>query len=92
MVAPWLSSDIDDPCHTTSSTGSTADQPPYRICACSARHHHRLIHHSEWEVEISPDGLPRFTAPHWVTPDIATANPTWRVMIAETFPRRRTAA
>ncbi|GIH02058.1 HNH endonuclease [Rhizocola hellebori] len=31
-------------------------------------HHHRLIHHSEWEVRIGPDGLPEFLPPSYMDP------------------------
>ena len=55
-------------------------------------HHHRLIHHTAWTVRIAEDGLPAFTAPPWTNPSIATANPTWRVTINNTFPIRPTAA
>jgi hypothetical protein len=55
-------------------------------------HHHRLIHHSPWEVGIGADGLPVFTPPDWVTPEVATADPTWRVRLREAFPIRRPAA
>jgi len=55
-------------------------------------HHHRLIHHSDWDVEIGPDGLPTFTPPAWLSPDIAAKDPTWRIALAERFPRRPSAA
>jgi Domain of unknown function (DUF222)/HNH endonuclease len=33
-------------------------------------HHHRLIHHSEWQVRINPkDGLPDFIPPTYIDPD-----------------------
>jgi hypothetical protein len=50
-------------------------------------HHHRLIHHSAWEVTIAADGLPAFTPPPWVTPDIACKDPTWRITLRERHPR-----
>jgi hypothetical protein len=50
-------------------------------------HHHRLVHHSEWDV-VMDDGLPRFIAPPWVSPDIATADPTWRITLQDAFPRQ----
>ena len=31
-------------------------------------HHHRLIHHSEWEVRIAADGLPEFLPPSYMDP------------------------
>ncbi|OKA08620.1 HNH endonuclease signature motif containing protein [Amycolatopsis regifaucium] len=30
--------------------------------------HHRLIHHSEWKVQIAQDGLPEFTPPSYLDP------------------------
>ena len=50
-------------------------------------HHHRLIHHSEWEVAINADGLPVFIAPAWVTREIATADPSWRITLEERHSR-----
>jgi hypothetical protein len=33
-------------------------------------HHHRLIHHSEWQIRINPkDGLPEFTPPAYIDAD-----------------------
>jgi Domain of unknown function (DUF222)/HNH endonuclease len=33
-------------------------------------HHHRLIHHSDWQVRINPkDGLPEFTPPTYIDQD-----------------------
>jgi hypothetical protein len=33
-------------------------------------HHHRLIHHSDWQVRINPkDGLPEFTPPAYIDAD-----------------------
>ncbi|HTY72122.1 MAG TPA: HNH endonuclease signature motif containing protein, partial [Actinomycetes bacterium] len=55
-------------------------------------HHHRLIHHSAWEVDIGADGMPVFSPPDWVTPDIATADPTWRILLSARFRRRPRAA
>jgi hypothetical protein len=55
-------------------------------------HHHRLIHHSAWDVHLEPDGLPAFTPPPWVTPDIATTNPTWRITIHNRHPKQPRAA
>ncbi|MFD9892734.1 DUF222 domain-containing protein [Amycolatopsis sp. NPDC059027] len=34
------------------------------VLLCSI--HHRLIHHSEWEVRITTDGLPEFIPPVWL--------------------------
>jgi hypothetical protein len=30
------------------------------------RHHHRLVHHSEWEVRITASGVPEFIPPAWL--------------------------
>jgi hypothetical protein len=30
------------------------------------RHHHRLIHHSEWEVRMTSSGMPEFIPPAWL--------------------------
>jgi hypothetical protein len=30
--------------------------------------HHRLLHHSDWQVRIAPDGLPEFVPPTWMDP------------------------
>ena len=32
------------------------------------RRHHRMIHHSEWEVRMSNIGLPEFIPPRWIAP------------------------
>ena len=34
-------------------------------CAMLCRVHHRLLHHSEWQVRIH-DGLPEFIPPAWI--------------------------
>jgi hypothetical protein len=68
--------------------GSTALSNLVLLCP----HHHRVLHHTPWAVIIAADGLPSFTAPDWVTPDIATADPTWRVTINKRFPRQPRAA
>ncbi|MFD9890606.1 DUF222 domain-containing protein [Amycolatopsis sp. NPDC059027] len=34
------------------------------VLVCSV--HHKLIHHSEWEVRITTDGLPEFIPPAWL--------------------------
>ena len=57
---------------------------PNLVLLCG--HHHRLIHHTPWAVTIAEDGLPIFIPPPWVNPHIATADPTWRVTIADAFP------
>jgi len=30
--------------------------------------HHRLLHHDDWTVHITPDGRPELTPPAWVDP------------------------
>lgn len=32
-------------------------------------HHHRVVHHQGWEVDIGADGHPWFTPPPWTDPD-----------------------
>jgi len=32
------------------------------------RRHHRMIHHSAWEVRMNISGLPEFIPPHWIDP------------------------
>src|SRR4051794_26722788 len=51
-------------------------------------HPHRLIHHTPWAVTITDDGLPTFTPPPWLNTHITTADPTWRVLLNERFPRQ----
>ena len=31
--------------------------------------HHTAIHHRQWQVRITPDGLPEFTPPPWIDPN-----------------------
>ncbi len=33
------------------------------------RRHHRMIHHSEWEVRMNNIGLPEFIPPRWIDPN-----------------------
>ena len=33
------------------------------------RRHHRMIHHSEWNVRMSNIGLPEFIPPRWIDPN-----------------------
>ena len=33
------------------------------------RRHHRIIHHSEWEVRMTGSGVPEFIPPRWIDPD-----------------------
>jgi hypothetical protein len=41
---------------------------PNLVLLCG--YHHRLIHHSDWQVKINPkDGLPQFTPPAYIDPD-----------------------
>ncbi|MGH3567422.1 MAG: DUF222 domain-containing protein [Pseudonocardia sp.] len=37
-------------------------------CAMLCRVHHRLLHHSEWQVRIH-DGVPEFIPPAWIDPE-----------------------
>ena len=39
--------------------------------------HHRVIHHHGWDVDIGPDGHPRFYPPPWIDPSRAP-RPPWR--------------
>lgn len=32
-------------------------------------HHHRLVHHDDWEVRVAADGLPDFIPPAWLDPE-----------------------
>ena len=40
-------------------------------------HHHQLVHHHGWDVDIGPDGHPRFHPPPWIDPE-RTPRPPWR--------------
>ena len=40
-------------------------------------HHHHLVHHHGWDVDIGPDGHPRFYPPPWIDPT-RTPRPPWR--------------
>jgi uncharacterized protein DUF222 len=40
-------------------------------------HHHHLVHHHGWDVDIGPDGHPRFYPPPWIDPS-RTPRPPWR--------------
>jgi hypothetical protein len=52
--------------HITSwlNGGPTALHNAVLLC----RHHHRHIHHSEWKVQLGPDGHPQFYPPTWIDP------------------------
>ena len=39
--------------------------------------HHRVIHHHGWDVDLGPDGHPRFHPPPWIDPT-RTPRPPWR--------------
>ena len=39
--------------------------------------HHRTIHHHGWDVDLAPDGHPRFHPPPWIDPT-RTPRPPWR--------------
>ena len=43
--------------------------------------HHRLVHHSDWDVTMGADGYAVFHPPRWLHPDITMADPTWRTRI-----------
>jgi hypothetical protein len=32
-------------------------------------HHHRVIHHSGWQLQFGPDGRPEYVPPPWIDPD-----------------------
>ncbi|WP_330277621.1 HNH endonuclease [Lentzea sp. NBC_00516] len=49
-----------------SNGGGTSVDNAVLLC----RNHHRLIHHSEWEIRMV-QGLPRFYPPGWLDPDRA---------------------
>jgi Domain of unknown function (DUF222) len=38
-------------------------------CVLLCRHHHSVVHHDGWDVEIALDGLPTFYPPAWIDPD-----------------------
>ena len=40
-------------------------------------HHHRLIHHDGWHVQLDRHGLPEFRPPPWIDPT-QTPRPPWR--------------
>jgi hypothetical protein len=40
-------------------------------------YHHRLVHHGGWEIDIGPNGHPRFTPPAWIDPR-QVPRPCWR--------------
>ncbi len=40
-------------------------------------HDHHLVHHHGWDVDIGPDGHPRFYPPPWIDPT-RTHRPPWR--------------
>ncbi|MDG4840789.1 DUF222 domain-containing protein [Micromonospora sp. WMMD967] len=44
--------------------GSTSIANAVLLCA----HHHRLLHHSDWTVQLANDGHPEFVPPAWLDP------------------------
>lgn len=46
-------------------------------------HHHRVVHHEGWDVDIGTDGHPRFHPPPWIDPH-RTPRPCWRPPDLET--------
>ncbi len=40
-------------------------------------HHHRVVHHHGWDVDIGPDGHPQFHPPPWIDPH-QIPRPAWR--------------
>jgi hypothetical protein len=45
--------------------GPTALENAVLLC----RHHHRQIHHTDWDVRLAADGHPEFLPPAWLDPD-----------------------
>jgi hypothetical protein len=33
------------------------------------RYHHRVLHHSDWEVRLGPDGRPEYLPPETLDPE-----------------------
>ena len=63
--------------------GATALGNLVLLCA----HHHRVVHHQEWDVRIGEDGHPEFTPPPWVP--LPAAPPPWRTALRELLPDPR---
>ena len=59
--------------HHWANGGPTALNNLVLLCG----HHHRLIHHSDWQVRLKPDGRPEFIPPPWIDPS-QTPRPGWR--------------
>jgi hypothetical protein len=53
--------------------GPTALNNLVLLCA----HHHHTVHHHGWDIDIGPDGHPRFHPPPWIDPT-RTPQPPWR--------------
>jgi hypothetical protein len=53
--------------------GPTALSNLVLLCA----HHHNAVHHHGWDIDIGPDGHPRFHPPPWIDPT-RTPRPPWR--------------
>jgi hypothetical protein len=54
---------IDCPCRPWAGGGTDVDNG---VLLC--RHHHRLVHHARWDVELGPDRRPRFLPPARLDP------------------------
>ncbi len=53
--------------------GPTALSNLALLCA----HHHNTVHHHGWDIDLGPDGHPRFHPPPWIDP-ARTPIPAWR--------------
>jgi len=56
-----------------SKGGPTALHNLVLVCT----HHHHVIHHDGWAVQLDHRGLPVFTPPRWIDPD-QVPRPAWR--------------
>ena len=61
MPAPWT-----DAHHLRHWADGGATALSNLVLLCS--HHHRLIHHSDWQATITTSGIPEFTPPAYVDP------------------------
>ena len=61
--------------------GPTSYKNAVLVCA----HHHRLLHHGDWEIQFAPDGVPEYLPPTWIDPNRA---PRRNMMHHMPFPRR----
>jgi len=48
-------------------------------------HHHRLVHHSDWEVAMALDGMPTFRPPPGLADSVVMRDPTWRLDVDRRF-------